>query len=275
MPTLLEEFVGVRVGGSPYLRLHSVTRIIVPFLLSLNVLFAKDLLSVAALCTLSFAVLLLSGVPLRVVRGYLALIASVTIFIALAFMLFTKVPGRVLWELQLLRVQAERGVWEWSIVVTDASLLRTLYFSLRILSMIFIATLFIATVGDRDMLWGLRRLGLPAGITVGASLFFRGIGFFLSDFAVVKEAMEARGVDFERTNLAKRFMLYVNALIPLLSLLVTRSFEISTALETRGISPGTRLSGSYHSTPLSRGDYLVLAAMCLVTLAFAGWFMCG
>lgn len=271
MPTLLEELTGVRLRASPYLNLHSATRIIVPFLLSVSVLFVRDVPSVLALLLASLILLVLARIPLRVIRVYLLLLATITIFIAAAFMLFTRIPGRVLWQAEILKVQAEKGVWEWAIVVTDASLERTAFYALRIISMILIATLFVSTVSDSDILWGLRRLGLPAGFTVAAALFFRGVGFFFADFAVVKEAMEARGIDFERTSLARRFMLYVNALIPLLSLMITRSFEISTALETRGISPSTRMRQGYRLTPLRRVDYLAVALSLVFVAGLAWW----
>jgi energy-coupling factor transport system permease protein len=35
-------------------------------------------------------------------------------------------------------------------------------------------------------------------------------------------------------------MLYVNALIPLVSLMINRSYEVSLALESKGISPWTK-----------------------------------
>ncbi|MEM4563653.1 MAG: energy-coupling factor transporter transmembrane component T, partial [Thermofilum sp.] len=274
MSTLLEELSGVRLGASPYMSLHSVTRVTVPFLLSLSILFVRDVPSVLLVLLASALLLAAARIPLGVVRVYLLLLTSVTIFIAMAFMLFTRIPGQVLWKVEILKVQAERGVWEWAIVVTDASLERTAFYALRIVSMILTATLFISTVSDADILWGLRRLGLPAGFTVAAALFFRGVGFFFMDFAVVKEAMEARGVDFKRTSLAKRFILYVNALIPLLSLLITRSFEISSALETRGITPSTRMVRGYRLAPMRRRDYLALGLALVFVAGLAWWSAC-
>lgn len=274
MPTLLEELSGVRLGASPYMSLHSVTRVSVPFLLSLSILFVRDVPSVLLVLVASALFLAAARIPLRVIRVYLLLLTSVTIFIAMAFMLFTRVPGRVIWQVEILEVQAEKGVWEWAIVVTDASLERTAFYALRIVSMILTATLFISTVSDSDILWGLRRLGLPAGFTVAAALFFRGVGFFFMDFAVVKEAMEARGVDFKRTSLARRFILYVNALIPLLSLLITRSFEISSALETRGITPSTKISRGYRLTPVRREDYLTICLVVALVVWLAWWSAC-
>jgi len=83
--------------------------------------------------------------------------------------------------------------------------------------------------------------------------------------------MIARGVDFERTPLARRFMLYANALIPLLSLMITRSYEVSLALESRGISPGSRSASGYYTYKMGRSDYAITAAGVGLMLAFAAW----
>ncbi len=83
--------------------------------------------------------------------------------------------------------------------------------------------------------------------------------------------MSARGVDFERTPLVKRFTLYANALIPLLSLMITRSYEVSMALESRGIAPGSRSASGYHLYRMRRSDYAAVAAGIALTLAFAAW----
>lgn len=271
MPTILEELAGVSTKSIAYIRLDSLTRILIPIFLSLDVLFVKDIFSAFVLAAISFSFLIVSGVPLRFLKTYIVLIISLSLFIVLSFVLFTQVPGKVLYSQTLVSLKAERGTWEWKVTVTDTALLRTCFFMLRILAMIFIATLFVATVSDRDIVRGLRRLRLPAGLAISASLFFRGVSFFTSDFFTVREAMRARGVDFERTGLIRKFMLYVNALIPLLSLMVTRSLEISLALETRGIAPSTRFSTEYRKNSWSGKDYAIFAFTIALTFLLIEW----
>lgn len=271
MPTILEELAGVAARRTAYSELDGAVRVMVPLFLSIDVLFVRDVYSASILALLTLALLILAGVPLSFLKTYLVLVASLSFFIVLSFVLFTQVPGNTLFEATLLSVKAEKGVWAWRVVVTDAALLKAAFFMARILAMMFAATLFVATVSDRDVVWGLRRLGLPAGVSVAASLFFRGVSFFVSDFMTVREAMMARGVDFERTSLARKFMLYANALVPLLSLMVTRSLEISMALESRGISPSTRLTSAYHRGRLGRRDAAALLAVAALTVLFAWW----
>ncbi|QOJ79228.1 energy-coupling factor transporter transmembrane protein EcfT [Infirmifilum lucidum] len=271
MPTILEELAGAPVRPTVYSKVNGTVRILVPLFLSLGVLFVKDIPSTLLLILVSLFFVAVAGVPLRFLKSYLLLVISLSAFIVLSFVLFTQVPGNVLFSATLLSLKAERGLWEWKLVVTDAALTKAGFFIARILAMILVATIFVATVSDRDIVWGLRRLGLPAGLAVSASLFFRGLSFFVSDFFTVREAMMARGVDFEKTGLAKRFLLYANALIPLLSLMVTRSLEISLALESRGIAPSTRFSAKYHRDRLTLLDVFFLAVAVATTVLLAWW----
>jgi len=271
MPTILGELAGIEARSKKYMDLHVLAKIIVPLSISLSLPFAKEPLQALTLVAISAAACAAAGVPLSALKKYVAVIVSMSAFIVLAFSLFTYIPGRVLYEATLWKVQAEKGVFEWKIAVTDAGLRYSAAFILRIFAMILSATLLLASVTDRDLVWGLFSLKMPFGVCVAASLFFRGIHLFVSDFYTVREAMSARGVDFERTPLAKRFTLYANALIPLLSLMITRSYEVSMALESRGIAPGSRSASGYHLYRMKRSDYAVVAAGIALTLAFAAW----
>lgn len=256
MPTILGELTGFEAKNNVYMSLHPVIKILVPLFFSLDVLLIKNIYSALILVFLVFATLLFAGVPLRILKGFLILITSISIFIVLSFILFTNVPGNKLFEYTLLQVNAEKGTLVWRISLTDSALIKAGIFIFRILAMIFTATLFVATVSDRDIVWGLRDLHLPLGFSVAVSLFFRGISLFLEDFKVIREAMMSRGVDFEKTSLSKKFMLYVNALIPLVSLMINRSYEVSLALESKGISPWTK-SKRHRKLAFRRADLAV------------------
>jgi energy-coupling factor transport system permease protein len=271
MPTILGELAGVEARSKRYMELHVLAKIALPLSISLSLPLAREPLQALALVAVSAAACAAAGVPLSVLRKYLLVIVSMSAFIVLAFSLFTYIPGRVLYEVTLWRVQAEKGVFEWKIAVTDAGLRYSTAFILRIFAMILSATLLLASVTDRDLVWGLLSLKTPFGVCVATSLFFRGVHLFVSDFHTVREAMMARGVDFERTSLAKRFTLYANALIPLLSLMITRSYEVSLALESRGITPGSRSASGYHVYRMRRSDYLIVLAGVGLMTAFAAW----
>lgn len=271
MPTILGELAGIEAKSKRYMELHVLAKVVIPLSISLSLPFASSPLQALTLVAVSAAACAAAGVSLSALRKYVAVIISMSAFIVLAFSLFTYIPGKVLYEATLWRMQAEKGVFEWKIAITDAGLRYSAAFILRIFAMILSATLLLASVTDRDLVWGLFSLKMPFGVCVAASLFFRGIHLFVSDFYTIREAMTARGVDFERTPLARRFLLYANALIPLLSLMITRSYEISMALESRGVAPGSRSASGYHQYRMRRSDYAAVAAGITLTLAFAAW----
>jgi len=271
MPTLLWELAGVEARNQGYLGLHVLTKIFIPFFLSINILLVKDPLSAVMLVVLSFILLMYTRVPLSLLKNYIVLIISVTSFIALSFMVFTKMPGQVYLDIPLFSIEAEKGTLEWRITITDTAISYTILFVARIVSMILSATLFLATVSDRDIVWGLRSLKLPFGIAIAASLFFRGIHLFVNDFFTIRDAMMSKGVDFEKTPLTKKMSLYASMLIPLISLMITRSYEVSLALESKGISPTTRSKTLYHSYNFTNRDLAFILVGLLSTLLFAGW----
>ncbi len=273
MPTILRELTGIEAASTRYMGLHVATKILIPLFLSISILFTKDPLAAISLIVISALTCKLAGIPLSAMKKYVVVIGSMTSFIALSFVLFAHLPGRVFYEATLLRIEAEKGVFEWKILVTDTALSYAATFIARIFAMVLTAILLLGTVTDRDFVWGLRSVGLPFGACVAASLFFRGIQLFVSDFMTIREAMSARGVDFERTSLARRFLLYANALIPLLSLMITRSYEMSLALEARGIAPSTRAKAVYHRFAFRRRDLGITLTYLAVMMAFILWWL--
>ncbi len=278
-PSIFREFIGLEVRRTSYQDLHVLTKLLISFSLSLSILFVRDLPSALALLALSAALCKIAGIPLGAIRKYLVVLASVTSFIAIAFVLFASIPGRVTYfEHTLFRLEAEKGVLEWKILVSDRSLEYTAVFVTRIFSMILSAILLLGSVSDRELVWGLRAAKAPYGLCLAVALFFKGFQAFVSDFFTVRDAMQARGVDFDKMSLLEKFRIYVNALIPLFALLISRSYEISLALEARGISPGSRVSSSYYESRPRGRDYIAIAGAILVVALFyyysalvAGW----
>jgi len=267
--TFFKEFLDVEVKETGYQKLHIFSKIFVPFSLSLSIIFIKDIYSSLILIALSLILCKIAGIPLKFLNKYIIVIISLTSFIAVSFMLFASIPGEVTYfEYTILRIEAERGVAEWKILVTDASLNYTIVFISRIFSMVLSAMLLLGGISDRELVWGLRSISLPYGLCLSIALFFKGLQLFLKDFFTVKDAMTIRGVDLDRMSLIEKFKIYVNALIPLLTLLIIRSYEISMALEARGISPETKVPTQYYKIKAKPIDALVVLLSILLILFF-------
>ncbi len=267
--TFFRDFIGLEVRQTGYQKLHVFSKILFPLSLSFSILFIKDIFSALILILISLLLCKIAGIPLGFVKKYLLIIISLTSFIALSFMLFTSMPGNItFFEYTLIKIEAEKGIVEWKITISDASLNATTVFISRIFAMVLSAVLLLGSVSDRELIWGLRSIGVPYGACLSIALFFKGLQLFVSDFYTVRDAMIIRGVDLDKMPLTSKFKLYVNALIPLLTLLITRSYEISLALESRGISPGSRVPTRYHVLKFSLYDFLAVALSLAIAVFF-------
>ena len=274
MPTILSELSGIEARNERYMSLHVLTKLFIPFSIALSILFASDLYSALTLVFVALALIVAAGIPLSSIKRYVVVIGSLTSFIAISLFLFARIPGKVLFEACLVRFEAEKGVFEWKLYITDNAVMYASVFVSRIFAMVLSAMLLLGTITDREIVWGLRSLGLPFGASIAVSLFFRGIRLFVSDFLSIREAMTARGVDFARESLIKKFALYSHALIPLLALMITRSYEVSLALETRGITPQSKAKVVYHRYGFSRLDAALMLLFSVLTSLYAlGWMI--
>jgi len=267
--TFFRDFIGLEVKETKYQKLHVFSKILIPLSLSFSILFVKDVFSALILVFTSLFLCKIAGIPLGFIKKYLVIIISLTSFISLSFMLFTSMPGNVVFfEYTLVEIRAEKGVAEWKITISDASLNATMVFVSRIFAMVLSAVLLLGSVSDRELIWGLRSIGVPYGACLSIALFFKGLQLFVSDFYTVRDAMVIRGVDLDRMSLASKFKLYVNALIPLLTLLITRSYEISLALESRGISPSSKVPTRYHVPEFRLCDFAAIALSLAIAMFF-------
>ncbi len=266
--TFFRDFIGLEVKQTKYQRLHVFSKILIPVSLSFSILFIRDIVSAFILISLSLFLCKIAGIPLGFIKKYLIIIISLTSFIALSFMLFANIPGNVtFFEYTIVRIEAEKGVAEWKIIISDASINYTVIFVSRIFAMVLSAVLLLGSVSDRELVWGLRSIGMPYGVCLSVALFFKGLQLFVSDFYTIRDAMIVRGVDLDKMPLTAKFKIYVNALIPLLTLLITRSYEISLALEARGISPTSKVPIRYHVLKFKPYDMLAIV-LSLLFIAF-------
>ena len=268
--SILSELLGVRIKNTAYQRLHVLTKLLVPFFISICLVFARSIYSAILLFCISLTVLLLAGIPLRTIKKYFIILASVITFIAISSTLLTSFPGEhIFFKFVILRIKAEKGVVDWCIKISDKGIFYSIFFSLRIITMIITAIVLLGSISDRELIWGLRSIRAPYGICMFLALFFRGISFFINDFYTIKDALQVRGIDIDRASLVKKFRIYTYALVPLLMLMVRRSYEVSLALESRGLKINARFPGVYYKIKPKGIDFIVILLFSIFTILFA------
>lgn len=122
----------------------------------------------------------------------------------------------------------------------------------RLMAMLFGTIQYFSTNRERETLVAIRTMRAPFVISYFFSLSLRAAGMFMEDMRTIREAERARGLDEDALSLADRAKLYAMYLIPLFTLAIRRTDEITNALVARGYTPAGKLENGSH-----RSDYIL------------------
>lgn len=223
---------------SPIYLLHPVTRIILYLVMSFVPLLIQMpevnlLLLIGTLCLFKF-----SRIDMRQLKIYVPMMILVACFITFSYIVFpTKMSGEIPivffgFKLYLFSIM-------WAVMVY-----------VRIITLLLASIFFFSTNRERDILVGLRCLCVPFAVSYFLGLTLRSAGMFLEDYGIVKEAERARGLDMENEKFLTKVSHFPMYMIPLFTLAIRRSEDISTGLYAKG----TEIKGTYKG--MKRPDYL-------------------
>lgn len=122
----------------------------------------------------------------------------------------------------------------------------------RLMAMLMGTIQYFSTNRERDTLVGIRTLKAPFAVTYFFSLALRSAGMFLEDMRTIREAERARGLDESSMSLRDRAYLYAMYMVPLFTIAIRRTDEISNALFARGYTPLGKIEGGG-----KRSDYIL------------------
>ena len=141
----------------------------------------------------------------------------------------------------------------------------------RLMAMLFGTIQYFSTNRERETLVAIRSLRTPFVITYFFSIALRAAGMFMEDMKTIREAERARGMDESALSLVERAKLYAMYLIPLFTLAIRRTDEISNALYARGYTPSGKMeNGGQRSDyilskyPFHTIDSVLIAAMIVI-----------
>jgi energy-coupling factor transporter transmembrane protein EcfT len=244
---------------SPLYNLHPVTRLFTLLFLGVISLFILVPEINILLIILIFIYLKWAKVDISGLRIYLPLTVTVAIFM---FTVSTAFPGA-------------RPDYHAFRFLGITFYLEVFYFTFasywRLMAMLFGTIQYFSTNRERDTLVGIRTLKAPFVITYFFSLALRSAGMFLEDMRTIREAERARGLDESSMALRDRAKLYAMYMIPLFTLAIRRTDEISNALFARGYTPSGKIEGGgkrsdYILTlyPIHKLDIALIALMVIV-----------
>jgi energy-coupling factor transporter transmembrane protein EcfT len=225
---------------SPLYDLHPVTRLFTLLFLGVVSLFILTPEINILLIILIFIYLKWAKVDISGLRIYLPLTVTVAIFM---FTVSTIFPGA-------------KPEYHPFTFLGITFYLEVFYFTFasywRLMAMLFGTIQYFSTNRERDTLVAIRTLKAPFVVTYFFSLALRSSGMFLEDMRTIREAERARGLDESSISLRDRAKLYAMYMIPLFTLAIRRTDEISNALFARGYTPSGKIEKGGQ-----RSDYIL------------------
>ncbi len=210
---------------------------------------------------------ILSKVPIKMYLKNLKAILPIIIFTALINLFYG--GGNTV----LLKV--------WKIAITEEAILKSLFFSLRILLLIVSSSVLTYTTTPNDLTDAIERLLSPLKIfglknavhtlAMMMTIALRFIPTLVEETEKIMNAQKARGVDFENGKLKEKINALIPILIPLLISAVRRAYELAEAMECRcynGADGRTRMK----VLSLKLIDF---AAITVSVIFFAGTILCN
>lgn len=232
--------IGFIPARSPLYHLHPSTRLLMFVIMGFVPLFI-DLPEVNLLFILGLFVLFrIARVDLKSIRVYVPMMLTVGLFMFLTYVFF---PGKNPENIPIASLFGKEIYYQpirWAVVSY-----------IRILALLFASIFYFSTNRERDILAGLRILGLPFAASYFVGLTLRVAGMFLEDFRIVRQAEQARGLDTATLSLGEKVKLYSMYMIPLFSIALRRSDEITNALFVKGYTFSGKVPGR------KRADYLL------------------
>lgn len=247
---------------SPIYGIHPLVRFVIFIVTGLIPLFV-EMPEVNFLFLLGvFALFAYSRVSFRTLKVYLPMIFTVGFFLLLTYTFFPIAKGEKILLFQIGSLNIYYSSLIWAVCV---------YF--RIIALIYASVFYFSTNRERDILIAFRYLGTPFVAAYFLSLSLRAAGMFMEDYKIVREAEQARGLDTDDLSFigkVKHFSMYM---VPLFTLAIRRSEEISIGLYAKGTTLANKINGKKRpdylifKNPVRSGDLVLISGILVV---FAG-----
>lgn len=149
------------------------------------------------------------------------------------------------------------------------------WLGLRLVIMLTMGLLLLASTKVEEFASALRRLGLPFLACFSLTLAFRLLPLFAASAGTIVEAQACRGLDVRQGRPLARLRGYLPLLVPLVLSSIRAADGLAVALESRGLGMLPRRTSVLQGR-MRKGDLAVLtasalAAMGLAALKLSGW----
>ncbi len=256
-------------GNSPLHRLNPSVKIIFTILYITVLFIINGIASYAAFTVFTAALVLVSGVPVKMILKGIRPMLWIFIFTAVINIFMT--PGEAVWSLP---------VFSLTLKITREGLVSAALTSVRLLYLVAGTSLLTLTTsplqltdGIEKLLKPLKKIKVPAHeIAMMMTIAIRFIPTLAEETDKIMKAQKARGADFETGNIIKRAKAMVPLLVPLFVSAFRRADELATAMEARCYNGGenrTKMKESHAGMiDLKAGIVFALCAAVIMAAEF-------
>jgi energy-coupling factor transport system permease protein len=178
---------------------------------------------------------------------------------ALQWLSWSDIPGRVTYV-----------TWPWGGYISDMTLVYALGMTVRMMTIVLLGFLFVATTRDRDLVYLCRVFRLPAAFSFVVTVGLRSGTLFLGDYFSIIEAQAGKGIEFNKGNVLRRAKNYIYVFIPMMVMGMRRMLDLTCAVESSGFDPNRKRT-CYYEIPVSTRDRVIIAS--LIALFLVGLYL--
>ena len=242
--------------------LSGVSKLICFFLLSASVMFTYDIRSILVVMALSFAVLRVSGITFRQIRGMLW---AVILFLAVNFILtFVFNPT---YGVEIYGTCHELFRFSDRYIVTLEQALYQLTKFFKYGAVIPLGMLFLLTTNPSEFAASLNGVKISYKAAYALALTLRYFPDTIRNYSDISIAQQSRGLDLsKKEKLGIRIKNVMNICVPLIFSTMDRIDVISNAMDLRAFGKHKKRTW-YAKRPMAKLDYVCIGVCCVILLA--------
>lgn len=252
-------------------RLSGVTKLIFFLLWSVTSMISYDTRVLAVMFVLSIIIFALSKTKWRQVGTVFKFIMFFLCINLIAIFFFSPNQGTKIYG-------TETPIWHLfgNYTLTKEQLFYEANVMLKYLTIIPAVFMFIVTTNPSEFAASMNKVGIHYNIGYSVALALRYIPDVQDDFAKIKHAQEARGIEMsKKASFASRIKNMAAIIFPLVFSSMDRIDIVSNAMELRGFGKNKKRTW-YSARPFKRNDYITLGVVILFTIvAFCITFQDG
>ncbi len=247
---------------SPVHRLCGATKLVVFLAWTIVCMLTYNTWVLAGALILGISVFIIAKIKIKEVRFVLITMVIFMILNAAAIYIFSPEEGVKIYGTRHLLYQITDRY-----TITEEQLFYLLNITLKYMTIVPIALLFITTTDPSEFAASLNRIGVPYKIAYAVAITLRYLADVQADYVEISQAQQARGIDLSRkAPLRKRIAGLAGIAVPLIFTSLDHIDLVSNAMDLRGFGKNPMRTW-YSARPFQKTDYIVMIGTVLLSAA--------